>query len=899
MSLRRCRRSSVPQAAVAAEGHHGQRPAPHADPASGSRIAVAGTARPSLRPGRTVGRRPGRSDRPRLCHGRPRATGDDGGVPPPSTVTTVPAPSSPDGAWRHAERAGRTVNVVDVVVVVVAVLAAVQGARVGGVVQVCGIVGFFAGLFVGALLASQTVRVGPVADGPDRGRPHDDAPGRLQLRHGRPDPRRHGDARRAAAARPARSTRWSVWWWPCVAALVTVWLLASTMVNSSSVALDNAILQSRIIRRPRRRAAAAPVGVQPGPGLPVRGGLPAGAGARWPRRRPARCRCRPTPRSGEAVLAAGPSTRQGRGVRLRRAPGGLRLRGRPGPGGDERPCRGRDPPAAGPGRVDRSRHRGRSPSIRRSTWPSSGSRASRRPPLRLDPTTVPAGDPGRGPRLSRRRPLHRGRGRRHGRCSRPRAGTSTGTGLTVRNVYELDADVRPGNSGGPLVLPDGEVVGVVFSRSTVDPSIGYALTSPDVLPRGWRRPERCACRSAPAPAHRSEPGGPRGRIAADDRTAGRTRQGTWRSPSRTTGSSATSTRSPWWAATARSTGSACRGSTPGRASLGSSGTDDHGSWRIAPAGADRATHRHYRGDTLVLETEFVTDEGTVRIIDCMPIRERAPRGRAARRRGPRHGHHGDAADHPLRLRPGRPLGPPDRRDADRGGRPRRAVAVDHGADPRHPTCPRWPSSRSPRGRPSPSPCRGTRPTSHRPGRWTPGYAIADTEQWWQEWAAQCTYDGEYRDAVVRSLITLKALTYEPTGGIVAAPTTSLPETIGGGAQLGLPVLLAARRHPHARVADAGRLLPGGHGLADLAAAGHGRRPVADADHVRRRRRAPPRRVGGGLAARLRGIGPGADRQRRRRPVPARRLRRGHVRPATSRSSPTIPTAGRRGTCSGP
>jgi S1-C subfamily serine protease len=61
-----------------------------------------------------------------------------------------------------------------------------------------------------------------------------------------------------------------------------------------------------------------------------------------------------------------------------------------------------------------------------------------------------------------------------------------GHGLTVRNVYELNALVRPGNSGGPLVLPDGRVIGVVFSRSTVDPSIGYALTSPDVLPRVLR-----------------------------------------------------------------------------------------------------------------------------------------------------------------------------------------------------------------------------------------------------------------------------------------------------------------------------------------------------------------------------------------------------------------------------
>jgi S1-C subfamily serine protease len=58
-----------------------------------------------------------------------------------------------------------------------------------------------------------------------------------------------------------------------------------------------------------------------------------------------------------------------------------------------------------------------------------------------------------------------------------------GRGLTLRNVYELNAEVRPGNSGGPLVLPDGRVIGVVFSRSTVDPSVGYALTSPDVIPR--------------------------------------------------------------------------------------------------------------------------------------------------------------------------------------------------------------------------------------------------------------------------------------------------------------------------------------------------------------------------------------------------------------------------------
>ena len=58
-------------------------------------------------------------------------------------------------------------------------------------------------------------------------------------------------------------------------------------------------------------------------------------------------------------------------------------------------------------------------------------------------------------------------------------------------------------------------------------------------------------------------------------------------------------------------------------------------------------------------------------------------------------------------------------------------------------------------------------------------AITDTEQWWREWIARCTFTGKSKDAVIRSLITLKALTYAPTGAIVAAPTTSLPELIGG------------------------------------------------------------------------------------------------------------------------
>src|SRR5690606_35003758 len=61
----------------------------------------------------------------------------------------------------------------------------------------------------------------------------------------------------------------------------------------------------------------------------------------------------------------------------------------------------------------------------------------------------------------------------------------------------------------------------------------------------------------------------------------------------------------------------------------------------------------------------------------------------------------------------------------------------------------------------------------------PRRQLRDTEEWWSEWSSRCSVNGPYRDVVMRSLITLKALTYQPTGAIVAAPTTSLPEAFGG------------------------------------------------------------------------------------------------------------------------
>jgi GH15 family glucan-1,4-alpha-glucosidase len=209
------------------------------------------------------------------------------------------------------------------------------------------------------------------------------------------------------------------------------------------------------------------------------------------------------------------------------------------------------------------------------------------------------------------------------------------------------------------------------------------------------------------------------------------------------------------------------------------GTEDHGCWKIAPKGSKRATHRHYRGDTLVLESEYVTDTGTVRVVDCMPIRQDHPevvrlvegvRGRVEME-----------MEFTVRFGYGQIV--PWVRNTDGT---LTAVAGPDGLS-------LWTTVPT-RGRDLSSVAEFTvsegqnvpfslswYPACDAPPRpVAASYAIKDTEQWWEEWAAQCTYEGEHRDAVVRSLITLKALTYEPTGGIVAAATTSLPETLGGG-----------------------------------------------------------------------------------------------------------------------
>jgi GH15 family glucan-1,4-alpha-glucosidase len=208
------------------------------------------------------------------------------------------------------------------------------------------------------------------------------------------------------------------------------------------------------------------------------------------------------------------------------------------------------------------------------------------------------------------------------------------------------------------------------------------------------------------------------------------------------------------------------------------GDEDAGRWRIAPQGAGAATRRRYDGDSLILHSEWDTDDGTVRIVDFMP-----PRGEAAdivrivegvsgrvrmhtrlRLRFDygsitpwiRHtdGHHAAiAGPDAVWLRSDVPLHHHDavlEGDFTVAAGQRAAFVLTHQL-----------SHLS-----SPKPV-------------DPDEARATTERVWRSWIQHCTYTGPYADAVRRSLILLKALTYAPTGGILAAATTSLPEQVGG------------------------------------------------------------------------------------------------------------------------
>jgi GH15 family glucan-1,4-alpha-glucosidase len=208
------------------------------------------------------------------------------------------------------------------------------------------------------------------------------------------------------------------------------------------------------------------------------------------------------------------------------------------------------------------------------------------------------------------------------------------------------------------------------------------------------------------------------------------------------------------------------------------GTPDHGRWRIAPAGEITSVQRCYRDDTLTLETLFETAVGRVRVIDFMPIRTKAID--LVRIVEGVEGNVPMQMDLAIRFDYGSIV--PWVRSIDGGIR---AVA---GPDTVY-----FRADVPLRGEGLTTVSEFTVAAGERitfDFTWTESHdphppladalqGLQEVEQFWSEWSARCTYAGPWRDAVMRSLITLKALTYAPTGGLVAAPTTSLPEHIGG------------------------------------------------------------------------------------------------------------------------
>jgi len=208
------------------------------------------------------------------------------------------------------------------------------------------------------------------------------------------------------------------------------------------------------------------------------------------------------------------------------------------------------------------------------------------------------------------------------------------------------------------------------------------------------------------------------------------------------------------------------------------GGPEHGRWLLAPAGETRSTRRRYRPGTLVLETEHETAGGVVRVTDFMPPRNDVPD--IVRIVEGLEGTVAVVCELVLRFDYGRivpwvqqgdgglaAIAGPDavslRSPVSLRGRDLTSVAeFDVAAGQRVPFVLTWyPSHRS------------------LPEATDAELALAEAEDYWTSWTAQCTYDGPHRDAVEQSLRVLKGLTFAPTGGIVAAPTTSLPERIGG------------------------------------------------------------------------------------------------------------------------
>src|SRR5881275_2534222 len=208
------------------------------------------------------------------------------------------------------------------------------------------------------------------------------------------------------------------------------------------------------------------------------------------------------------------------------------------------------------------------------------------------------------------------------------------------------------------------------------------------------------------------------------------------------------------------------------------GTRDNGHWRFWPKEEIDRTSRRYRGDALILETEIETKEGAVRLIDFMPPRGENPdlirivegiRGQVVMQ-----------MELIIRFDYGRTI--PWVRTGNGG---LEVIAGPNGLILRTPVKTRGEDLTTvaeftvKKGDRVPFVLTWFASHSRPPKKVTPDHALRDTERYWKKWAKRCHRKTPWDDAVVRSLVVLKGLTYGPTCGIVAAPTTSLPEEIGG------------------------------------------------------------------------------------------------------------------------
>jgi len=208
------------------------------------------------------------------------------------------------------------------------------------------------------------------------------------------------------------------------------------------------------------------------------------------------------------------------------------------------------------------------------------------------------------------------------------------------------------------------------------------------------------------------------------------------------------------------------------------GTNDDGRWLLAPVDAGPCDTRRYRGDSLILETEWQTETGRVRVIDFMPPRETKPD--IVRIVEGLEGHVEMRTELVIRFDYGSIVPWVRRLDGDRvavGGPD--ALVVRTPVELRGENMTTVAEFVVRKGDRVPFTLTWFPSNERAPKALSAEHALRDTERFWTEWLQHCRYRGEWRDEVHRSLIVLKALTYLPTGGIVAAPTTSLPERIGG------------------------------------------------------------------------------------------------------------------------